>query len=113
MPNRPNILVLCSRNKQRSRTAEYLFKNDSRFQTRSAGTGAQSNRKVTATDLTWADLVLVMEHKHVHHLREKFGRDIPPVEVLHIPDIYPYMHPDLVDILNKLINDVLHKQFML
>ncbi len=37
MTERPNILVVCGRNKKRSRTAEHIFKNDNRFNIRSAG----------------------------------------------------------------------------
>lgn len=42
---KPNILVVCGRNKIRSRTAEYLFKNDVRFNIRSVGLSSNSERK--------------------------------------------------------------------
>ena len=42
MTERPNILVVCGRNKKRSRTAEYIFKNDDRFNIRSAPFSAES-----------------------------------------------------------------------
>lgn len=53
---RPNILVVCGRNKKRSRTAEYIFKNDDRFNIRSAGVSPKSDRQITEKDLNWADL---------------------------------------------------------
>lgn len=61
MKERPNILVICGRNKKRSRTAEHIFKNDYRFSIRSAGLSPKSERKISENDLNWADLVLVME----------------------------------------------------
>ncbi len=70
MTNRPNILVICGRNKRRSRTAEHIFKNDPRFNIRSAGLSPKSDRKISESDLHWADLVFVMEPAQ----RAKFGK---------------------------------------
>jgi len=64
MAERPNILIVCGRNKKCSRTAEYIFKNDSRFNIRSAGVSPSSNRKISENDLNWADLIFVMETEH-------------------------------------------------
>ena len=61
MTDRPNLLVVCGRNKKRSRTAEHIFKNDERFNIRSVGLSPKSERKITEQDLNWADLVFVME----------------------------------------------------
>jgi protein-tyrosine phosphatase len=111
---RPNVLVLCGRNKKRSRTAETVFKNDTRFGIRSAGLSAKSDRKVTENDLRWADLVLIMEHKQRGKLLSLFpGLELPPVEVLQVADEYTYMEPALVDILTEKINWQLKIQFEL
>ena len=61
MTDRPNLLVVCGRNKKRSRTAEHIFKTDERFNIRSVGLSPKSERKITEQDLNWADLVFVME----------------------------------------------------
>ena len=50
-PIRPNILVVCGRNKRRSRTAEHIFKNDSRFNIRSVGLSPKSDRKISEKDI--------------------------------------------------------------
>ena len=63
MIKKPNILIICTRNKKRSRTAEYIFKNDSRFNIRSAGLSPKSERKITEKDVNWADFIFVMESK--------------------------------------------------
>lgn len=111
---RPNVLVLCGRNKKRSRTAEAIFKNDARFGIRSAGLSAKSDRKVTENDLRWADLVLVMEHKQRGKLHSQFpGLAFPPVEVLQISDEYAYMDPELVNLIAEKVNAQLNVHFKL
>ena len=61
MKERPNILVICGRNKKRSRTAEHIFKNDCRFNIHSAGLSPKSASKISENDLNWAGIVFVME----------------------------------------------------
>lgn len=94
------ILVLCSRNQWRSPTAEEVFRGRSDVSVRSAGTSPSARRRVNERDIEWADLVVVMETKHRDILRKRFGRPLPvPVVVLHIPDEYPFMDPELVELL--------------
>ncbi|HNA57427.1 MAG TPA: hypothetical protein PKO19_01370 [Chitinophagales bacterium] len=111
MPTKPNILVLCGRNKQRSKTAEEIFKQDQRFEIRSAGVSASADKKLHTRDLAWADLVLVMESDQRDKIIEIFGRDIPKIIVLHIPDEYAYMDPELIAMLSDSINDILQSEF--
>lgn len=104
--NRPNILVVCGKNKKRSRTAEHIFKNDSRFNIRSAGLSPKSERKISENDLNWADLILVMESDHRAKIREVYNyMDIPRIEVLDIPDDYEFMDKDLVEMLTDKVNE--------
>jgi Predicted protein tyrosine phosphatase len=109
MPERPNILVVCGRNKRRSRTAEHLFKNDSRFAIRSAGLSPQSNRKLSEKDVLWADLILVMENIHRARIREEYrALALPPLEVLEIEDEYEFMAPELIQLLTERMNGILN-----
>jgi predicted protein tyrosine phosphatase len=106
MTERPNILVVCGRNKRRSRTAEYIFKNDDRFNIRSAGLSPKSDRKISEKDLNWADLVLVMETLQRAKLRELYiNLELPDIEILDIPDNYEFMDEELVQLLTEKIND--------
>lgn len=112
MVERPNILVVCGRNKKRSRTAEHIFKNDDRFNIRSVGLSPKSNRKISENDLNWANLVFVMETEH----RVKIGNlyrhvDLPNIEVLNIPDDYEFMDEELIDILTEKINEALRMEY--
>lgn len=106
--HRPNILVICGKNKRRSRTAEYIFKNDQRFNIRSAGLSPQSNRKISEGDLNWADITLVMESDHKSKIRKLYAHlDLPPIQVLDIPDEYEFMDEELIEILTTKINALL------
>lgn len=51
MSDKPHLLVVCGRNKKRSRTAEHIFKNDERFDIRSAGLSPSSTRRISEADL--------------------------------------------------------------
>ncbi|MEA4982252.1 MAG: hypothetical protein VB066_05995 [Paludibacter sp.] len=108
MTERPNVLVVCGRNKKRSRTAEHIFKNDNRFNIRSAGLSPKSDRKISENDLKWADLVLVMETGHRAKIRGFYRHlELPTIEVLNIADDYEFMDDELVEILTDRINDTL------
>lgn len=112
MTEKPNILVVCARNKKRSRTAEFLFKNDSRFCIRSAGFSPRSTRQLSEKDIIWADLIFVMEHDQHARIRTLYrGLELPPVEVLQIPDEYEFMDEELVDILTDRINNTLRSVY--
>jgi predicted protein tyrosine phosphatase len=109
MTERPNILVVCGRNKKRSRTAEHIFKNDDRFSIRSAGLSPKSERKISENDLNWADLVFVMESDQRGKIWELYSHmDLPTIEVLHIPDDYEFMNEELVEMLTDKMNDTLN-----
>lgn len=101
---RPNVLAVCARNKKRSRTAEHIFKNDARFNIRSAGISTKSVRTLSVADIHWADVMFVMEKNHRTKVRELF-RDVelPPIEVLDIEDLYEFMDEELVAMLRSRI----------
>jgi protein-tyrosine phosphatase len=104
----PHLLVVCGKNKRRSRTAEQLYRQDARVHIRSAGLSPKSERKLTAQDLLWADLVLVMEHAQRARIREAYRHlPLPPIEVLHIPDEYAYMDEALVSLLTDKLEPIL------
>lgn len=112
MSTRPNVLVICGKNKKRSRTAEFIFKNDDRFSIRSAGLSPKSERKISENDLHWADLVLVMETDHRSKIRDVYRHlELPAIAVLDIEDEYEFMEEELVRVLTDRINDRLEKFF--
>lgn len=99
---------MCGRNKRRSRTAEYIFKNDNRFNIRSAGLSPRSERKISETDLRWANLIFVMEIDQKVRIADTYRHmKLPPVEVLNIEDEYEYLDEELKTMLTERINDIL------
>ena len=108
MTDRPNILVVCGRNIKRSRTAESIFKNDNRFSIRSAGLSPKSDRKISEKDLNWADLIFVMETRQRAKIWGLYRHmELPPIEILEIPDDYEFMDKELIELLTHRINDTL------
>ena len=94
-----NLLFICSKNQWRSPTAEHIFKNYQNINTRSAGTLQSARHHVNQTDITWADMIFVMENKHKRYLQQHFQQQLTNKNliVLDIPDDYHYMDTELVD----------------
>ena len=72
MNRRLQILFVCAMNKQRSVTAELLYRNDARLEVRSAGVRFDANRRVSEEDLRWADVVFAMEREHKLWIATRF-----------------------------------------
>ena len=95
-------------NKQRSATAERIYRNDPRIEARSAGVRANANRRVAENDLRWADIVFVMEREHKLAITTRFdgnpGLALPPIDVLDIPDEFEFMDPSLAEMLKTMLD---------
>ncbi len=105
---KPNLLVVCGRNKRRSRTAEYIFKNDQRFNLRSVGLSPKSERQIKEADIKWANLIFVMEDGQKTRILGTFkDMEIPPIEVLGIQDEFEYLDEELIEMLTERINSTL------
>lgn len=104
-----NILFICSRNQWRSPTAEQIWRNHSHWSVSSAGTSRNAKRRVTADLISWADIIFFMEQKHKSRLMADFARllEYKFVHVLDIPDEYPYMDPELIQILKESVPDII------
>jgi len=108
MTKRPKVLVVCGRNKKRSRTAEYIFKNDDRFFIRSVGLSPKSERKISEQDIVWTDLIFVMEHGQKARILEAYRHmHCPAIEVLNIEDEYEYLDEELIELLRDRMNESL------
>jgi predicted protein tyrosine phosphatase len=102
---RLHVLFVCSMNKWRSPTAEYLYRNDPRLQARSAGTRAEAKQRMNEGDIKWADVIFVMEREHKQWIVAHFkSLKLPRIEILDIPDDYQYMDPELQRQLQSLID---------
>jgi predicted protein tyrosine phosphatase len=97
------LLFVCSRNQWRSPTAEHIFSRSAGLQVRSRGLSASAVRRLSGSDVAWADVIFVMESKHKRQLLELFRAEVAdrPIHVLDIPDEYRFMDPELVELLES------------
>jgi predicted protein tyrosine phosphatase len=103
------LLFVCSQNKWRSLTAEKIFENHEDYSIKSAGTENGARVKITAGLIGWADIVFVMEKKHRSRIQEKFSDSLidKPLHVLNIPDNYPFMNEELIEILESKVGEII------
>lgn len=101
---------MCSRNRQRSLTAEKVFDGVDGHEARSVGTEPGARIRVTAGHIGWADVVFVMEKKHLRRLESKHPDALAGTRVvtLHIPDDYEYMDALLIERLTAAIAPHVH-----
>ena len=100
-----NILFICNQNKHRSKTAEEIFKD--RFNTKSAG--LYNEYPVTELQLSWADLIIVMEDSQRTEISKRFPKLYLQKQILslNISDVYSYMQPELIELLNSQFDEVI------
>ncbi len=111
MTEKLHLLFICGKNQWRSPTAARIYANDPRIQVRSAGVSLKSVRSVTLKDIEWADLILVMEKKHRSRLQELFPEgEFPVIKSLEIPDDYPFMDPELIELLREGVESILKEE---
>jgi protein-tyrosine phosphatase len=93
------ILFVCTANVDRSRTAEDLYRDDPRYEVRSAGVAPFATTPVDRELLRWADRVFVMcerDDQHQTLLKLRFPDVARPVVDLGIEDRWKRGHPELV-----------------
>ena len=96
---RERILFVCTANVDRSRTAEDLYRDDARYEVRSAGTAPFATTPVSRELLRWADRVFVMcerEDAHATQLRMRFPELTTTIVDLDLVDRWPRGDPELV-----------------
>lgn len=98
------VLFICNQNQNRSKTAENIFKD--RFETKSAG--LYNTRPLTEKQLSWADVVVVMEDAQRGEIAKRFPKQYMQKQILslNIPDIYHHDQPELIKTLNSKINEL-------
>lgn len=106
MQQRINVLFVCSKNKWRSRTAEMIYKNDSRLNVKSAGTEQGAKVKVDNKLINWAEVIFVMEKKHKDFLQRTFPSIVhKKVTILDIVDDYKFMDEELIEMIKLCVEN--------
>ncbi len=108
-PDKHHVLFICSRNQWRSPTAEQVWRRHPLLSVRSAGTSPNARRRVSADDIAWSSVIMVMEEKHKSRLKAEFARALAgrTIHVLDIPDDYQYMDPELVEQIEQSVASLL------
>lgn len=103
MPAPKKLLFICSQNKLRSPTAEAIFTGRPGLEVDSAGLNHDAEVPLSAEQLEWADLILVMEKAQRSRLNRNFGEFLggKKVVVLNIPDDFECMDPELIFLLES------------
>jgi predicted protein tyrosine phosphatase len=102
------VLFVCTENVARSRAAETLFRElqggTGRHEVRSVGTASHAARRLTTRDLAWADVIAVMEARHLDVIKRHWPHHVEKVMVLEINDFFL---PDEVELREALEAKVL------
>ncbi|MDD5132889.1 MAG: phosphotyrosine protein phosphatase [Candidatus Nanoarchaeia archaeon] len=99
------VLFVCNQNENRSKTAEELFKD--KFETKSVG--LFNSKPITEKELSWADLVVVMEDHQRTEISKRFPKLYLQKQIIsfNIPDVYTYNQKELIAILEDKFEDII------
>ena len=102
------LLFVCSQNRLRSPTAQQVFAAHPGIEALSAGTDSDAETPLSGDLIEWADVVLVMEKSHRNKVSRKFRELLrgKRLVVLGIPDVYAYMQPELVTLLEQRVSRI-------
>jgi len=102
-----NVLFVCSGNRDRSPTAEQVFRDVPGWDVKSAGTWSDAETRVTKEMLDWADRIFVMERRHLDSVVKMCPSCISKTAVLDIEDEYSRNSARLVgELILKMANIV-------
>jgi predicted protein tyrosine phosphatase len=105
------VLFVCTANVARSPMAAEVFlglaRRDARYAARSVGMASWAVRRLTTRDLTWADVVAVMESRHLAEIGNLWPDHVRKVRVLEVPDDYDPGEPELRDLLTEKLKALL------
>lgn len=97
------VLFICRLNRYRSATAERIFCKRKDLDVRSAGTAEDALVRVNARMLDWAEVIFVMDPSQMEALRRMFPSHpaLEHVICLEIEDVYSFLQPQLVELLQQ------------
>lgn len=106
-----NLLFVCSENRLRSPTAEAVFSHYPGVNAIGAGTSADAETPLSGDLIEWADIVFVMEPAHRNKIRNKYSTLLRGKRLvcLDIPDVYGYMQPELIRLLEARVPKYLRR----
>ncbi len=93
------ILFVCGKARVRSPTGAQIFAEWDGIRTDFGGLSNDADDALSADQIDWADLIMVMERRHHTRLNARFGRMLAgkKVLVLDIRDRFTFMEPALIE----------------
>ncbi len=90
------VLFVCSMGILRSATGSRIYGH--KHNTRSAGTHPEALTVLTWLQLLWADEIVFVNKENFDQADKDFdlGELMAKIKVLHIPDQYEHMHPEII-----------------
>jgi len=106
-----NVLFICTANRERSPTAEQVFADWPGVETDSAGIANDAAVQLSTEQVEWANAIFVMEKVHRTRLQKRFRKYLNGKKVicLDIPDLYPLMDMELVELLKARVRPYLRQ----
>ncbi|MEL6196410.1 MAG: phosphotyrosine protein phosphatase [Pseudomonadota bacterium] len=97
------VLFICGRGRSRSPTAAQVFAEWQGIATDFGGVSPDADDVLSADQLDWADIIMVMELRQKTRLSERYGRALAGRQVINlgIQDRYAFMDPELVTLLRE------------
>ena len=110
--SKTKLRFICTGNRDRSPTAEDLFRNSKEYEAKSAGTHAFATQRVSQELIDWADKIFVMselEDRHLTFLETNFNLTSKAVFDLDIPDRYERGARELINLLASRLSQYLRQ----
>ena len=108
-----NVLFVCTENVARSRVAETLAHElqgrSGRHEMRSVGTASHAARRLTTRDLAWADVIGVMETRHLEMIEQHWPHHADKVIVLDVSDYFLPEEMELREALRSKVRTLLER----
>ena len=103
IPGRRKLLFVCAQNRNRSFTAEQMFRRSRHYDVRSRGVARDARIRLTESDIRWADAIFVMEKNHKNRITKAFRPILGGKKIvcLFIDDVYDPMEEALVQVLRE------------
>ncbi|MEK7595701.1 MAG: phosphotyrosine protein phosphatase [Patescibacteria group bacterium] len=111
------ILFICSSNRDRSKTAEDIYKDDDHFEVKSAGADADAELQVSKELIRWSDVIVVMnerEDRQKFKLLQRFPFLEPTKKIIidfDIADNYLRGDPQLIRIIKDKMREFFPEAF--
>jgi predicted protein tyrosine phosphatase len=102
-PDPRRLLFICRLNRSRSATAERLFTKRTDLDVKSAGTADDALVRVNVNMLTWADVIFIMDREQRRWLEREFKEQPALARVVcrDIPDVFTFLQPEFVELLEQ------------